>query len=730
MSASDTALYKAQDLWDHVFGDERGLLAICHTDDPNFRTQFFNYPAAADKAAEWALEKAQNGREVYFCAHLLTNPRRIKENATAVHTLWGDLDNAEAPEGEITPTAVVQSSPNRFHCYWRLTDAIPPQAAELLNKRLALEIGADPSGFDLTQLLRVPGTANYKHEGSPVVGVQRLDQSRTYSAGDLDRILPLLPGPASKNGHTHVDEDAGDPPVELGPEALKVWRGEKPKTKDTGEVDRSASLMKIGRVLYDAGASPRVMAEALKERDLTLSYEKYTNRRDADEQYQAIADKLVSEGRNQSIPINLNGSSRKTSGKQPPPTHDELRDRWIGGNPHHAHGLGEWRRYENGIWPTVSETSVKAKISNVIEAAKPEGIKPTASILASVTELTRIKLFVPDERWDADSGVLVCKNGALHISTGELAKHQHGHYATSAVPYKYDPGARPAIWNYFLRNTVPAAANFLQEFAGYALTTEMAHELAVWLFGPPGSGKSTFIAGLAAMLGHRAGILGLADLERSRFTLADLPGKTLVVASEQPSSYLASTNTLNAIISGEPIQVERKYRDPFTVIPRAKVCWAMNELPRVADANSGLFRRVKVVEFPQLAEDERDPKIKHAIEQEGAGILNWALEGLWRLKERGHFEVPTGVEDATKQFRENNDVPALFIEDRCIQGADLKVQASQLYTEYKEWCLENGHRPMSSTRLADDWARLGFEKTASNGRRFYRGVTLRLAGER
>jgi putative DNA primase/helicase len=428
---------------------------------------------------------------------------------------------------------------------------------------------------------------------------------------------------------------------------------------------------------------------------------------------------------------NGNGSQpKKTTGKPSPPTHDELRDRWIEGNPHHAHGLGEWRRYEDGIWPTVSETSVKAEVSGVIETAKSEGIKPTASILASVTELTRIKVFVPDERWDADSDILVCKNGALRISTGELVEHRPGHYVTSAVPYKYDPDARPVIWAYFLRNTVPVAANFLQEFAGYALTTEMTHELAIWLFGPPGSGKSTFIAGLAAMLGHRAGILGLADLERSRFTLADLPGKTLVVASEQPSSYLASTNTLNAIISGEPLQVERKYRDPFTVIPRAKVCWAMNELPRVADANSGLFRRVKVVAFPALAEDERDPKIKHAIEQEGAGILNWALEGLRRLKERGHFEVPAGVEDATKQFRENNDVPALFVEDRCIQGVECKIQASQLYAEYKEWCLENGHRPMSSTRLADDWARLGFEKTASNGRRFYRGLTLRLAGER
>jgi putative DNA primase/helicase len=482
--------------------------------------------------------------------------------------------------------------------------------------------------------------------------------------------------------------------------------------------------MKIGRVLYDAGVSPRVVAEALKERDLTLGYEKYTNRRDANEQYQIIADKLEQEGRNQNIPINLNGSSHKTTEKTAKPTHDELRDRWIDNNPHHAHGLGDWRRYEHGVWPVISETSIKAEIANVIEAAKPEGIKPTAAILSSVTELTRVKVFVPDERWNADPDILVCENGALHISTGELVDHRPQHYATSRVPYDYDPEAKPVMWRYFLNHTVPVAAAFLQEFAGYALTTNMAHELAVWLYGSPGSGKSTFIAGLQAMLGHRAGVLGLADLERSRFTLADLPGKTLVVASEQPSSYLASTNTLNAIISGEPLQVERKYRDPVTVVPRAKVCWAMNELPRVADANSGLFRRVKVVAFPELTEDQRDPEVKRHIETEGAGIVNWALEGLHRLKERGHFEVPAGVQDATKQFRENNDVPRLFVEDRCIRGQNFEIQAARLYREYRFWCEENGHRPLSSTRVADDWRRLGFERERTRTGTIYRGLQL------
>jgi putative DNA primase/helicase len=595
----------------------------------------------------------------------------------------------------------------------------------LNNRKGPLEMYESGRYFTLTGE-HLDGTPTEIHERQDVlerlyrhVFKNKTDKTAGEANGHRPRTTPLDVG----------DEDLLELAMHAknGEKFSRLWRGD---TSDYAGDDSRADLALCSLLAFWTDGDTERMDHLFRQSGLMR--EKW-NRHD----YRERTFNKVLEGRTEfyqpgeKVSANGNGSQpKKAAGKPSPPTHDELRDRWIEGNPHHAHGLGEWRRYEAGIWPAVSETSVKGEISSIIEAAKSEGIKPTASILASVTELTRIKVFVSDDRWDADPDILVCKNGALRISTGELAKHQPRHFATSAVPFEYDPDARPVIWDYFLRNTVPAAANFLQEFAGYALTTEMTHEIAVWLFGPPGSGKSTFIAGLQAMLGHRAGILGLADLERSRFTLADLPGKTLVVASEQPSSYLASTNTLNAIISGEPIQVERKYRDPFAVIPHAKVCWAMNELPRVADANSGLFRRVKVVTFPALVENERDPKIKRAIETEGAGILNWALEGLQRLKERGHFEVPAGVEDATKQFRENNDVPALFVEDRCIQGADLKVQASQLYDEYKDWCIDNGHRPQSSTRVADDWARLGFEKTASNGRRFYRGVALRFAGER
>lgn len=193
-----------------------------------------------------------------------------------------------------------------------------------------------------------------------------------------------------------------------------------------------------------------------------------------------------------------------------------------------------------------------------------------------------------------------------------------------------------------------------------------------------------------------------------------------MVATEQPSSFLASTEVLNAIISGEPVQVERKYRDAYTITPRAKIAWAMNELPRIGAADSGLFRRVKVLEFPGLDPEERDPKVKAEIMEEGAGILNWALEGLDRLRKRGEFEIPDCVVAATNEYQEVNDVPALFADEVCIRDDGAEIKSSKLYGLYRAWCEEHGHKPQSSTTIARDWKRLGYEKVVKKTRQVLR----------
>jgi len=402
--------------------------------------------------------------------------------------------------------------------------------------------------------------------------------------------------------------------------------------------------------------------------------------------------------------------------KGQPPTHDELRDRWKASRPDRAHGLGEWRIYEGGTWPPVSDTAIKAEIADEIERAKPEGIKPTASTLASVTELARVKAYVPDERWDSNPDVLVCANGALNLATRELMPHAREHYATAGVPYSYRAAERCAAWEQRVMGELVGehlgknAIAFLQEFAGYALTTNTEHEIALWLTGKHGGGRSTILAGLGAMLGPRAGVLSLTDIERSTFALTNLPGKTLVTATEQPAVYLRGGGTLNAIISGEPLQVDRKYRDPITVVPRCKIAWAMNDLPRVGNVDDGIFRRVKVLELPEIAPEKRDPRVKEAVKAGGGGILNWALDGLDRLRARGRFEVPASIRSATEGFKEHNDVPAMFLEDACEVAEGRSETGAHLYGVYKAWCLDNGHKPLASNNAAREWQRLGLEK--------------------
>lgn len=410
------------------------------------------------------------------------------------------------------------------------------------------------------------------------------------------------------------------------------------------------------------------------------------------------------------------------------PDDSQLAARWIIHNRQARWGMGEWRKYKDGIWPPVDKDVIRQEIKTVIDKAKLEGVKSTAGLLASVMELARIDIAIPADMWDSNPDYLPCKNGVLHIPSKSLLPHTPDIYATSKLEFNYDPDATCPHFLYALQR-VPDAADFIQEFAGYSLTIETKHEIAVWFQGPMGSGKSTIILGLETMLGEaRAGSLGLAEIERSRFAFSELPGKTLVVSTENPDSYMKMTHTLNALISGEPIRIEEKFKEAITIRPHVKILWAMNNLPRVNDANNGLMRRVKVVKFPELPKDQTDVDLKKQIAMEGPGILNWALIGLDRLRLRGKFEIPKGVQEATKDFQEKNDIPSTFLEEVGakidLTDPNCRTPSQFLYDEYSGWCKRNGHTPMSSTRMAEEWKRLGFEKRESNGRKYWIGVEV------
>lgn len=354
----------------------------------------------------------------------------------------------------------------------------------------------------------------------------------------------------------------------------------------------------------------------------------------------------------------------------------------------------------------------------------------TSSLISSVTEMIKDFVRIPDDVFDSNPDIIVFDDCVLELTTGKTRPHSPSDYVTSKLPFKYDPTAHSQEWDDFLETTVPESREFLQRFVGLCMTPETKYETALWLWGPPGGGKSTFIRGVEVMLGSKCGVLGLHEIERSSFALTSVIGKTLLVATES-SNVIQHAHLINAMISGEMITIDRKHIEAVSYVPRAKIIWAMNELPPIEKDGVGLFRRVVPVHFPGVMSELRDPKVKEAIANAGPAIFNWALVGLNKVRAENRLEIPPHLVAAQGVYREANNTVAVFLEECCevvepknTSGHYQKTQSQTLFTSYQDWCRKNRRKAMNIKTFGAEMLARGFQKKPLNGRENWIGVVL------
>ncbi len=314
-------------VWRSIYGDDGGYIGLFSgvRQAPGSALSrphqaYVTYPAAISRAQQWIEQESRAGRELYHCAHLLSQPRRRREHAAPLAALYVDLDNELPAQMVLTPSLMVASSPGRYQLYFRLTHPVDPEQGAALNRRLSAALRADPSGWDLTQLLRVPGTRNLKYPDEPLV---RLDAERpvSYDPRELEAFLPQMPvapyhrpddpgdaqnrpklarqAPASRlissraeTGHAGA---APEPPIPLTQPARAIWEGRDVKLTPDGRVDRSASLVRISRMLVQAGLPRQHIVATLAERDVSLGWRKFSDRSDATERYDQLVDLVLRE---------------------------------------------------------------------------------------------------------------------------------------------------------------------------------------------------------------------------------------------------------------------------------------------------------------------------------------------------------------------------------------------------------------------------------------------------
>jgi AAA domain/RepB DNA-primase from phage plasmid len=168
----------AYDLCSLAWSDKKGYVCLAVRDpsiDKHTKGYWvdysFKWPADSDKIHALLNKSKESKKDVYWAPAVFDQPTRTRNAVSTADLLWADLDNVD-PRGlpdNLKPTAAWQSSPGRYQAVWRLDRSVKVDIQQRLNQRLTYALGADKGGWDLTQVLRTPGTPNHKYPEHPKV---------------------------------------------------------------------------------------------------------------------------------------------------------------------------------------------------------------------------------------------------------------------------------------------------------------------------------------------------------------------------------------------------------------------------------------------------------------------------------------------------------------------------------------------------------------------------------
>jgi P4 family phage/plasmid primase-like protien len=164
----------------------------------------------------------------------------------------------------------------------------------------------------------------------------------------------------------------------------------------------------------------------------------------------------------------------------------------------------------------------------------------------------------------------------------------------------------------------------------------------------------------------------------------------------------------------------------FDFKPTHTLFMAVNHLPEVKSGGEGFWRRLRKIDFRNTIPPEKRKEnfAQILIEQEGAGILHWMIEGAVRVTNQG-FTEPESVKLATQAYRHEEDHIAKFLDEKTILADTGSVTKTSLFNAYRDWCFDNGEKPVSQNVLSREIrGRLGVKESDSLGFKMFVGLDL------
>lgn len=337
-------------------------------------------------------------------------------------------------------------------------------------------------------------------------------------------------------------------------------------------------------------------------------------------------------------------------------------------------------------------------------------------------------------QFDAAPMCLGVTNGVLDLRTRRLLPCTPNLLVSKRAAVAFDPAATCPRFRQFIEEVLPdqSVCAFFQRWAGYLLTGSVDAQAFVFLHGSGRNGKSVLVELLAWLLGDYARKIPTEMLmAKNRDPNAPAPeivglkGMRLVYTSETEDGQRIATARVKELTGGDRLTGRVPYAaKSIAFTPTHKLMMTGNHKPDIRDDSFGMWRRVLLVNFDVTIPEERlDYELAGKLRDEGAGILNWCLEGL-RNREREGLNPPQIIKAATERYKTENDTLGEWFEEHLERGATFTVSKQDVYLAYSSWCKARGHHPLSANKLGRRLAERGIKNL---DRRSYTGV--RLTGE-
>jgi putative DNA primase/helicase len=330
---------------------------------------------------------------------------------------------------------------------------------------------------------------------------------------------------------------------------------------------------------------------------------------------------------------------------------------------------------------------------------------------------------VPEEM-DTDPWLLNVGNGVLDLRNGKLLPHDPKRLITKLISTKYDPKATCPTWLSVLNRSMAGNQNlisFLQRAFGYALIGDVSEQVFFIFWGAGANGKGTIVNTFLEMLGGFSlkatqELLMVKSGESHPTERTKLFRARFVAAVETASGQRLNEAFVKELMGGDPITARRMREDFWTFWPTHKVFLATNHKPVVRGTDHAIWRRPKLVPFNVvIPRHEWDTRLQDKLRAEWPSILAWVVQGCLDWQKHG-LGIPEEVEHATQEYRAEMDMLGQFLMDCCVLEPDRRVNSTDLYSAYKEWCADQGVRqPWTQKVLGSSLLERGFKRKREPG---------------